>query len=280
MSAYKSFALIGAGTLGGPILSELASKGVSVVLLTRLGSKKDGLPAGVKVVSVDFNDVAEVTQALKANGVEVVLSTVATEAVSAQKPLVEAAKAAGIKLMVPSEYGMPTDGQTEGVLGAKNEIAEFIKSAGIPSLRIYIGGFAEFVPWLFAIEDKKIHIVGKGEAPVTITAIADIAGFVAHVLTTLPASELENKIFRIQGDRLKAQDIGPLFGASTVYVDTVPGELGELKTGLQRAFNSGAGSTGWNAATQSEGTGDAAAGSANKYWPGHQWKTVKDVHGL
>jgi hypothetical protein len=74
-------------------------------------------------VQVDYNDAAAVANVFKQHKVDVVLSTIATEALAAQRPLVDAAKLAGIKLFVPSEYGLPSDGYTEGVLGAKNQIA-------------------------------------------------------------------------------------------------------------------------------------------------------------
>jgi uncharacterized protein YbjT (DUF2867 family) len=123
MSAYKSFAVIGAGTLGLPIVSAIASKNVPVVLLSRPGSSTKTAPSGVPVVQVDYNDAAAVANVFKQHRVDVVLSTIATEALAAQRPLVDAAKLAGIKLFVPSEYGLPSDGYTEGVLGAKNQIA-------------------------------------------------------------------------------------------------------------------------------------------------------------
>jgi hypothetical protein len=67
-----------------------------------------------------------------------VLSTVTGYAIGAQKSLVEAAKAANIKLFVPSEYGVPTEGLDTGIWAEKNQVAEQLKSAGIPSLRIYV----------------------------------------------------------------------------------------------------------------------------------------------
>ncbi|KAJ7071406.1 hypothetical protein C8F01DRAFT_432983 [Mycena amicta] len=280
--SYKSFAVVGAGTVGSAIVAGLAGKNLPVVVLARPGSKSiDNLPAGAKSATLDTSDAAAVAAVLKEHKVDVVLSTVTTTAVSAQKPIVDAAKAAGVKLFVPSEYGMPTDGETQGVLGAKNQIAEQLKSLGIPSLKIYTGIFTEFLPWLFAYtENKKINVIGEGEVPVSFTSAPDIAGFVVHVLTTLPPAELENKAFRIEGDRIKANDIGALFKTTVEHVSQIPGELGDLKTGLLTAVDTGAGSTGWNAVTKSEGTGDAAAGGANKLWPGHHWKTIKEVHNL
>ncbi|KAJ7777331.1 hypothetical protein B0H16DRAFT_1683984 [Mycena metata] len=281
MSAYKSFAVVGGGVVGLPIVNALAAKNVSVILLSRPGSSAKIVPSGVKVVEVDTSDAAAVAAVFKEHKVDVVLSTVTTLAASAQKPLVDGAKEAGVKLFVPSEYGMPTDGHTEGVLGAKNEIAAYLKTIGVPSARIYTGHFTKYIPGLVAYADtKKIHVVGKGEAPVSFTSIPDIAGFTAHILTTLPPPSLENRIFRIEGERTTLNALGPLFGAPVEHVDAITGELGQMKTMLHRITDTGAASTGWDAVNKREGTGSDAAGSANALWEGHQWKTIKEVHRL
>ncbi|KAJ7918202.1 hypothetical protein B0H13DRAFT_1607696 [Mycena leptocephala] len=282
MSSYKSFAVIGAGALGSTIVAAFAVQNLPVVVLARPGSKStDKLPAGTKLATVDTSDAAAVAAVFKEHTVDVVLSTVTGHAIGAQKSLIEAAKAANIKLFVPSEYGVPTEGLNEGIWAEKNQIAEQLKSAGIPSLRIYNGLFTEYIPWLFLnAETKKIHIVGKGEAPISATALPDVAGFVVHVLTTLPSAELENKIFRIEGERIKANDLGAVFKTAVEYVTEIPGEMGDIKTIVATELDSGLGSTGWSVVTKSEGTGDAAASSANKLWPGHHWKTIKEVHGL
>ncbi|KAJ7027887.1 hypothetical protein C8F04DRAFT_1120976 [Mycena alexandri] len=271
MSAYNSFAVVGGGTVGIPIINALAAKNVSVVLLSRPIIRKN----------LDTNDAGAVGAVLKEHKVDVVLSTVTTLAASGQKPLVDGAKEAGVKLFVPSEYGMPTDGQTEGPLGAKNEIAAYLKTVGIPSARIFTGLFTEFIPWLTAYADtKKIQVVGEGEAPVSFTAVPDIAGFVAHILTTLPPSELENRIFRLEGERISLNGLGPLFNTPVEHVDKITGEMGEFKTMLLGVTDTGATSTGWDAVNKREKMGSDAAGSANVLWAGHQWKTIKEVHNL
>ncbi|KAJ7016891.1 hypothetical protein C8F04DRAFT_980489, partial [Mycena alexandri] len=58
------------------------------------------------------------------------------ENAAAQKPAVNTAKAAAVKLYVPSEFGSPTDGHPEGFLGAKNKPAEYVRSVGLPSVRM------------------------------------------------------------------------------------------------------------------------------------------------
>jgi hypothetical protein len=51
------------------------------------------------------------------------------------------------------------------------------------------------------LKEGKI-VMGQGEAPVSTTSINDVARFAAHVLTALPAAQLRNAKFRIEGDRV------------------------------------------------------------------------------
>ncbi|KAJ6522344.1 hypothetical protein DFH09DRAFT_1191722 [Mycena vulgaris] len=281
MSGYKSFAVVGGGNIGLPILNALAAKNTSVILLARPESADKTVPPGVQVVKVDFNNAEAVAAVLKQHKVDVVLSAINVVAAPERthKALIEAAKLAAVKLFVPSEYGMTTEGYTEGPLGFKNQLADSLEAIGIPSARFYTGGFTENIPRLVGYSDHgKIRIVGTGEAPVSFTALEDIAGFVAHVLTTLPPAELENRIFRLEGDRTTLTELGPLFKTSVEHLAEISGEPG--KTKLLSLADRGSLSSGWNEAKKAEGTGADAAGSANALWPGHQWKTIKDVHNL
>ncbi|KAJ6467447.1 hypothetical protein C8R45DRAFT_1171931 [Mycena sanguinolenta] len=278
MSGYKSFAVVGAGKIGLPIVRALAAQNVSVVALSRPESATKEFPPGVQIAKVDLHDVAAISAVLKAHKVDVVLSTVPTSAAATQKPLVDAAKLAKVKLFAPSEYGMPSDGYSEGVQGEKNKLVEYLKTVGIPSTRFYTGMFLDTIlPLVGYSENKKITIVGKGEAPVSLTSIPDIAGFVTYVLTTLPPSELENSIFRLEGDRLSLNDLATQLKATVEHVDSIDGAAGPFRTYLLEILDRGAGSTGWDEAKKTEGLGINAAGSSNALWPGHHWRTAKEV---
>ncbi|KAJ7244033.1 hypothetical protein C8J57DRAFT_1365262 [Mycena rebaudengoi] len=270
MPTYNSFALVGGGSIGLPILNALAAQNVSVVLLSRPGSASKSVPSGVKTATVDTADVNAVAAVLRQHKVEVVLSTIAASAGAAQLVLADAGKLAG-------STGVPTEGQKHGLLALKDQVAAHLRTIGIPSIRIYTGLFIEFIPWLVGFGDHgKIRIVGKGTPPVSFTSIGDIAGFVAYILTSLPLSELENKIFRLQGDRVSLNELGGLFKTTVEHVDEITGEDGELKTHLLKLMDTGVGSTGWNVVKGTEGSGSEGAGSGNTSWPGHQWKTIRD----
>lgn len=83
---------------------------------------------------------------------------------------------------------------------------------------------------------------------------------------------------RLEGDRFTLVDWASRQKAEIVYVDSVPGPDSTFETWLQKEFEKGAGSTGWDPVTGRELEGVEAAGSGNRFWSGHQWKTLDDIH--
>ena len=96
-----------------------------------------------KLIQVDYTDKESIKKAL--NGVDVVISTIPGAAIDVQPTVAEAAKDAGVKLFIPSEFGGPTEGETEGYLGAKAKIHDQLKAIGIPYALFYTGGFADYL---------------------------------------------------------------------------------------------------------------------------------------
>jgi hypothetical protein len=72
---------------------------------------------------VDYTDVKTLASILQEHNVEVIISALAYGALPAQRSIADAAKEAGIKLFLPSEYGMPTEGGKDGHLAIKSEFA-------------------------------------------------------------------------------------------------------------------------------------------------------------
>ncbi|KAK7045259.1 NmrA domain-containing protein [Favolaschia claudopus] len=281
-TAYTSFAAIGAGMIGLPIVQSLAAKNISLILLSRPNSTTTP-PPGVEVIHVDYTDVAAVSEVFKKHKIQVVVSNVAIAAVASQKSLIDAAKLAGVELFVASEYAGPTDGgitHPAVATAEKNKIGEYLTSVGLPSLRIFTGPFTEGIPWLTSYDThKKVLIRGTGDVPVSYTSIPDIAGFVAHVLTTLPPAQLHNRIFRLEGGRATFKELATEYYKTTFeHVKQLPeGPAVEMKEAVLSLLESGAGSTGWDDANKRERTGDEAAGSGNRLWEGHKWQGIRDV---
>ncbi|KAJ4515977.1 hypothetical protein HRR83_005282 [Exophiala dermatitidis] len=108
--ATTKVAIAGAtGNLGLPILNKVLSAGYPVTVLTRKGSSNTSkLPqnSAITIREVDYSDVASLTSALQ--GINVVVSVLATAVVGGQTPLIEAAVAAGVSRFIPSEFGSNT----------------------------------------------------------------------------------------------------------------------------------------------------------------------------
>ncbi|XDG04792.1 hypothetical protein ABKA04_004407 [Annulohypoxylon sp. FPYF3050] len=105
MTTIKNVAVVGAtGKIGRPIVDRLlTSKLFNVTVLTRDDSRKRDLPADVTVKQVDYNSIDSLQSALE--GQDALVSAMAFEAIHEQKNLVDAAFNAGVKRIIPSEYG-------------------------------------------------------------------------------------------------------------------------------------------------------------------------------
>jgi len=146
----------------------------------------------------------------------------------------------------------------------------------------FIGGFIEFIPWLTGVELGKFHLMGDHTVSSSFTSLDDVAGFLAHVLTALPAESLHNATFRIEGDRTSLASIGALYEARDAPVPVV--HVSELPEGfvkqtfLQSKFDEGRLSSGWD--NYEDKDIPETADSGNKIWEGHKWRSVREVLGL
>ncbi|KAE9133867.1 hypothetical protein PF005_g16011 [Phytophthora fragariae] len=192
MSVYTKFAIIGAGGVGGTVADELLKKGeaVSVTILTRDESKPE-LQAfkarGATLVQVSYDDQDAVKKAL--TGSEVAVGTVSPFHMDVQKAVVPAAKAAGIQLFVPAEYGVRV---TEGPNVAKKEVQDLLSQHDLPFVVFYTGLFAEFLPHFlgYHYDEGYMTVVGKGETAFSITSRTDVLAFEAERLSPLQIRDL------------------------------------------------------------------------------------------
>jgi NAD(P)-dependent dehydrogenase (short-subunit alcohol dehydrogenase family) len=285
---FKSFAIVGAGPhIGIPIVKAFLAIGAPILVIARpTSTNTSALPdddPNLKVVRADYTSASEVSAILRENKVEVLISTVTLVfgGVAVQDVLADAAKEAGVKLFVPSEFGTPSP--AVGLTHEKHAFAAYAKSIGLPTLRVYNGIFDDFVPWLTGVSDTgKFHIVGKGDMQGSFTAISDAAGYVAHILTTQPPSRLLDVEVHIEGQRTTLSEISALYKGTVpvVHCDALPAGVpgAEMGTKFQQSFDVGRGSSGWNPDTEMD---DAELASRdNSLWEGHRWLTIGEVLGL
>ena len=129
------------------------------------------------------------------------------------------------------------------------------------------------------LSPMKLILAVSTNAPekyIRLESLIYLAGFVAHVLTTLSPPELENRCFRIEGDHTTILEIGKRVKKDVAFVDKIPGEpLNDLKNSLVLIFDKSQGSTAWDYAKQ--GLRNDETANDNHLWPEHKWKTFADM---
>jgi hypothetical protein len=132
-SPIKKVIVVGAGGHLGPhIISAFdTSSHFTLSILTRKSSRST-FPSHIPVHRVgDDYPEAELLEALK--GQDVVISTIATQAILKQKTIIDAAIKAEVKHFVPSEFGLDTQNEQgmavlPQLFKPKVEIVEYLKS--------------------------------------------------------------------------------------------------------------------------------------------------------
>jgi len=205
----KNILFVGAtGWLGNAVIHAILDKKAfrvkAIIRKDTLTSKKDMVDSlrakGAEIVEGEVESLADVTDAAK--GCDTLVSVLGGATLFGGKEgiLVEAAKAAGVKRFVPSQFGI--DCAKVGpntMLDPKNKVAEKIKECGLDYTLILIGMFYEF--WWgettgFDWKNGKVVAVGKGDVRVSTTMVADIARFVPEILLD-PYSK--NNVIRVAG---------------------------------------------------------------------------------
>ncbi|OCB83953.1 NAD-binding protein [Sanghuangporus baumii] len=218
MPGFTSFAIAGAGNIGKVIAEELLKKKdageiSSVAILTRTAGSHEDLGArGAKIIPVDYSSPSSLNAAF--SNIDVVVSCLPETC--DEKGLAEAAKAAGVKLIVPSDYASGPVEQTEDhpLYRSRARMRQTCKEFELPYAVFWTGMFSdmmlgpEYSGFLgFNFTEDEIMIPGSGTEPISWTSSTDIARFIGHVLVNLPREKLEWRIFRVEGDRIGLNDI-------------------------------------------------------------------------
>ncbi|CCF33129.1 hypothetical protein CH063_05381 [Colletotrichum higginsianum] len=196
MSApIKTVALAGAnGFLGKVLLQVLLQSGrFQLTVLTRKGSRHE-FPAGVAVKKVDYESVPSLEDALR--GQDALVSALAFDAIHIQKNVVDAAFNAGVRRMIPSEYGNDTKNPKLAsipIYQPKIAIRKYLdeKVAERPSFSYTIIMNVSFLApgyaldFLVDVRGKKAHIKDGGDVKFNATTMPHIGQAVIGILTHL-----------------------------------------------------------------------------------------------
>ncbi len=94
----------GTGTIGAPVLKCLKASRFSIAVLNRKSSSSKY--PGTKVIEIpDDLDADKVAQALRENKTDALIITIAGSHVESQKKLIDAAFKAGVKRIIPPDFG-------------------------------------------------------------------------------------------------------------------------------------------------------------------------------
>jgi uncharacterized protein YbjT (DUF2867 family) len=96
-----------------------------------------------KAIQVDYSNHESVKRALA--GVDVVISTVPVAALDVQGRIAAAAKEAGVKLFVPSEFGGITKEDSENIRSVKAKVQGQLRVLGMPYAAFYTGPFPDYI---------------------------------------------------------------------------------------------------------------------------------------
>jgi uncharacterized protein YbjT (DUF2867 family) len=192
MPALKNIALAGAsGALGAPVLKKLQVSGrFNIRVLRRIGSSST-FPSDVDVVDVDYDSVDSLAAALK--GQDAVVSTVASAPVLAQRTIIDAAIAAGVKRFIPSEFGSDLSNhrnRASPVFAHKVQIEEYLsekaKTSDITYTYIYNSAFLDWgleQNFLLRHSDYTPDLIDGGDITFSATTLSSVADAVVGVLT-------------------------------------------------------------------------------------------------
>lgn len=98
----------------------------------------------MKVVAVDYTSPTSLESALSA--IDVLISTLGLMGIGHQTALATSAKAAGVKLFVPSDFGTDPKGRIENPIFAQKElIRQKLKELELPYAAFYTGLLTEKV---------------------------------------------------------------------------------------------------------------------------------------
>jgi len=218
--AYQKIVQAGAGgNVGVPILNALvASNKFEITVLARPSSSytPPANASNVTVVKADYSDHDALVKVFK--GHDVLLITLGDPAtlLKNSKPLIDAAIDAGIKRVVPSEYGVDLDqepGKSHFIFDAKRKVVEYLKEKAaegkITWTALAVGGFFDWglTNYFggFDIPNKKVSLFNGGTLKWNGTTVASIGDAVVGVLSSPETTK--NKYLRVHDFHVSQLDI-------------------------------------------------------------------------
>ena len=193
MATIKRVALAGAsGNLGPAILHALLDADFDVTVLTRKNSTSSFPKASnLSVLPVDYGSNESLTSALE--GQDALVSTLASVALPLQLSLFDAAEAAGVRRVIPSEFGSNTiesPSRDLPVFGHKVRVQKHLaelaaKNSDFSYTLVLTGAFFDWglqVGLLINVKDRTAELRDGGDRSFSATNLSTIGKAVVGVL--------------------------------------------------------------------------------------------------
>lgn len=192
MSSIKNVTIVGAsGSLGSIVFDKFRAHGKFNIRVLRRPTSKATFPEGTDVVDVDTTSLEALTAALK--GQDAVVSIVGLTELSNQKVLIDAAAAAGVKRILPSEYGSNVDNPNSRklpVFQPKVEIQEYLfdtvrKTPSLTYTLVYNGAFLDWGlehGMTLAWKEYKPTLYDGGDSLFSTTTLPTVADAIIGIL--------------------------------------------------------------------------------------------------
>ena len=152
----------------------------------------------------DYSNAHALEQALE-NAHTIVSTLSGGDMVTLEKAIVDAAKANGSSLFVPSQFGVDYRrwGTSFPFLAGKKMVFDYAKEQGVPTLVVFNGLFSDWIfDFLASPSEGKARMVGDGSGKVTFTRRSDIGYVLAKSLSNEPLDALSNSTLSMQGTTL------------------------------------------------------------------------------
>ncbi|PWN43277.1 NAD(P)-binding protein [Ceraceosorus guamensis] len=229
MSDLSNFVVVGAGNIGGHIVTELLNKGKKVSILSREGSDNSKTSAleskGAKIIKADYDDASTLQKAFESVSAEVVILALGGAALAPGGPsnrLADGAKAASVKIFVPTDYGIDLERfkaeDIHPLISGKEPLHRYLESIQLPWTAFATGIFGSYLPLFLP------NLPFTQGIKFSSTAEEDIGLAVASAFSTLPSKELHNRNIKISSFDTDFKQIVEQVGLSEDKAKVVPSE--------------------------------------------------------
>ncbi|KAF2023288.1 NAD(P)-binding protein, partial [Setomelanomma holmii] len=195
----RKIAMVGAtGTIGSVTLSTLLKSGLHTITAISRAKSNASFPPEVHVKKGDYSDPSFLASALQGQDVLIMQLAYHHEAMESQIPLIEAAAKAGVRWVLPTEFGSdplsPLAKDFFPMLGIKKKYRDLIEEKGMSWVAVANNPWFDWSlargMWSIDIPRKKATIYNVRDAKFNTSTLAQVGRGVAALLS-LPDEKLD-----------------------------------------------------------------------------------------